>query len=312
MTAPLEKITPKKTLAWISAALVVFIVIGLFVFTRQVHKSAVQQEAKKSMNLLLIGMDINVGPKANNDPQAITRTDTLILAILDPYANKVSLVSIPRDSLVNIPGHGRDRINEASVLGGIPLTRRMVTRLTGFRVDHYMQVSFESFKQLVNLVGGIEVNVDKKMRYADEYGVLKIKLDPGLQVLDGQKALEYVRFRHEPLGDISRVQRQRKLLLALYKKLRQPINIIKLPAMLGIARKYMRSDMNTQQMLDLVRFGHKLNPEKDMRSYTLPGQFYEAYWKPDGAKIRELMAKLEPHPIRAKPAGAGGGPAVNQ
>jgi LCP family protein required for cell wall assembly len=303
MTTTQLETPPKKPLIVAAGILVVLMIIGFFYFTRDVKETRPPAVvAKKPMTLLLIGMDINVGEPKPEETPALTRTDTLILAILDPVAKKASLVSIPRDSLVNIPGHGLGRINEASVLGGIPLTRRMVTRLTGCRIDHYMQVGFESFQQLVDLVGGIEVNVDKKMRYADEYGVYKIKLDPGPQVLDGVKALQYVRFRHEPLGDIGRVERQRKLLLALYTKLKQPLNIVKIPSMLGIARKYMRTDLKTGQMLELIQFARKLNPETDIRSYTLPGSFYEAYWKPDRAKVRELMAELKPQrPVRAAP-----------
>jgi LCP family protein required for cell wall assembly len=227
------------------------------------------------------------------------RTDTLILAIIDPGKSKISMISIPRDSLVDIPGHRVDRINYASVKGGIPLTRRMVTRLTGCRIDHYMLLNFESFKQVVDLVGGVEVNVDKKMRYADEYGVYKIKLDPGPQILNGEKALQYVRFRNEPLGDISRVERQRKLLMALYKKLKQPSMLVKIPSLLGVARKYVKTDMSTHEMLALANFARKINPEKDLKSYTLPGSFYEVYWKPDRRQVQQLMASLKPQPTSA-------------
>ncbi len=298
---PTEIISKKRNVIILATILIILLVSGMIYLSLQVRQNIVEVKTEKPLNLLLIGMDKNIlTPGSLDNPEAVTRTDTLILAMIDPGNHQVSLLSIPRDSLVHIPDHGVDRINEASVLGGIQLTRRMVTRLTGARIDHYMIVNFESFKQLVDLVGGIEVNVDKRMRYANEYGVYKIKLDPGLQLLDGDKALQYVRFRNEPLGDISRVERQRKLLLALYKKLKSPANIIKVPSMLGIARKYMKTDLSSKQLLNLISFARELNPEQDIRSYTLPGSFYEAYWKPDGPKIRELMAELKPAPAVKK------------
>ncbi len=298
---PTEGPSKKRNMIILATILIILIVLGMIYLSLQVRQKLVEVKTEKPLNLLLIGMDKNIlTPGSLDNPEAVTRTDTLILAMLDPGNRKVSMLSIPRDSLVRIPDHGVNRINEASVLGGIPLTRRMVTRLTGVRIDHYMIVNFESFKQLVDLVGGIEVDVDKRMRYANEYGVYKIKLDPGLQLLDGEKALQYVRFRNEPLGDISRVERQRKLLLALYKKLKAPVNIIKVPTMMGIARKYMKTDLSSKQLLELISFARELHPERDIRSYTLPGSFYEAYWKPDGPKIRELIAELKPAPAVKK------------
>ena len=94
----------------------------------------------------------------------------MILTFIDPSRHTISMVSIPRDSLVDIPGHGLDRINDASVLGGDGLTKKAVTELTGIKVDHFAVVNFEGFVKLVDLLGGVEINVDKKMRYADQHG----------------------------------------------------------------------------------------------------------------------------------------------
>ena len=254
-----------------------------------------QYVLKKPLTLLLIGMDINIAaPESHDDPGAIPRTDTLILAFIDPVQKKLTLLSVPRDSLVHIPGVGVGRINEASTIGGYDLTKRMVRRLVGCKIDHYLVVNFESFKHLVNLVGGVRVNVDKRMRYATEAGVYKIKLDPGWQVLSGDKALQFVRFRNEPLGDISRVERQRKFLIALYKKLKQPGNIVKLPQFLSLGRKYLKTDLSPDEMLRVVNFARTVDPEQAIKSYTLPGNFYEVYWRPDRKGINKLMKEILP------------------
>ena len=250
---------------------------------------------KAPLALLLIGMDLNIlTPQSHDDPTALPRTDTLILTIIDPRTSKIAMVSIPRDSLVYIPGYGEEKINDASVVGGFALTKKVVSQLSGTKIDRYMVVNFAGFKELVNLLGGVEINVDKRMRYADQYGAYTIKLNPGLQKLDGTKALQYVRFRNEPLGDISRVARQRKLLIAIFKKVKQPENIIKLPALLKLARKYIKTDLSTPEMIQLLKFSRKINLETGIFSYTLPGSFYEADWKPNPQQVRELMLKLKP------------------
>jgi LCP family protein required for cell wall assembly len=251
------------------------------------------------MILLLIGMDRNIlTPESHDNPNALPRTDTMILTFIDPARHKISMVSVPRDSLVDIPGHGLDRINDASVLGGYELTKKSVRELTGIKVDHYAVVNFEGFVKLVDLLGGVEINVDKKMRYADAYGKYTIDLDPGLQMLDGQKALQYVRFRNEPLGDISRVERQRILLHAVYKKIMQPDSLLKIPRFLELAKQYLQTDLTTQEMVEIAGFARQINPEKGFQSATLPGHFYEAYWQTDPGQVYKLMSRLKPVTIK--------------
>lgn len=181
---------PNKKL--ILAGIFVAIVFTVAVATFSINRFVIKENfvLKKPMVLLLIGMDINIlTPESHDDPNKLPRTDTLILAFVDNLKNRISLVSIPRDSLVDIPGHSLDRINDASVLGGYELTKQAVTVLTGVKIDRYAVVNFAGFKKLVDLVGGVEINVDKKMRYANEYGKYTIKLDPGLQLLNGDRTI---------------------------------------------------------------------------------------------------------------------------
>jgi LCP family protein required for cell wall assembly len=249
---------------------------------------------KEPMTLLLIGMDINIlTPESHDSTGGVPRTDTMILAIIDPYLNRVSLISIPRDSLVVYPDGVEYRLNEASTYsGGFDLTRKLVAQLTGISVDRMMIVNFESFKHLVNLVGGVEIDVDKRMYYANENGVATINLKKGKQILNGEKALQYVRFRNEPLGDISRVERQRKFLITLMAKLNRPETLFKTGDLMAIARKYTKSDLSKKEMLRLFNFAHKLKSKTGITSYTLPGEFYEAYWKPNPGQTAALIEAL--------------------
>lgn len=279
----------------IIAGITLCIIAAIAIITVSINRSSMKRNLvlKKPMVLLLIGMDHNIlTPQSHDDPKKLPRTDTLILTFINPFRHKIIMVSIPRDSLVNIPGHGLDRINDASVLGGLSLTKKAITELTGIKVDRYAVVNFEGFIQLIDLLGGVEVNVDKKMRYGTDE-TYSIHLDPGVQLLNGKKALQFARFRNEPLGDISRVQRQRLLLQAVYKKVMKPESLVKIPQMIKLGQKYIKTDLSTTEIIQLAGFAKKVNQQTGFQSYTLPGSFYEAYWQPNPAKVYQLMSQIK-------------------
>ncbi len=279
----------------IITGIIVCIIAAIAMITLSINQFWMKRNLvlKKPMVLLLIGMDHNIlTPESQDDPTKLPRTDTLILTFISPLRHKITMVSIPRDSLVNIPGHGLDRINDASVLGGLALTKKAITELTGIRVDRYAVVNFEGFIQLIDLLGGVEINVDKKMSYGTDE-TYAIHLEPGLQVLNGKKALQFARFRNEPLGDISRVERQRLLLQAVYRKVMKPESLVKIPQIMKLGEKYIKTDLSTAEMIQLAGFGKKVNQQTGFQSYTLPGKFYEAYWQPDPAEVYRLMSKIK-------------------
>ncbi len=279
----------------IIAGITICIIAAIAIITLSINHYSMKRNLvlKKPMVLLLIGMDHNIlTPQSHDDPKKLPRTDTLILTFINPLKYKITMVSIPRDSLVNIPGHGLDRINDASVLGGLALTEKAITELTGIKVDHYAVVNFEGFIQLIDLLGGVEVNVDKQMRYGTNESYA-IHLDPGLQLLDGKKALQFARFRNEPLGDISRVQRQRILLQAVYKKVMKPESLVKIPQIMKLGEKYIKTDLSTAEIIQLAGFARKVNQQTGFQSYTLPGKFYEAYWQPEPAEVYQLMSQIK-------------------
>jgi len=286
---------PNKKIILVGIFFCVAAIVAIITFS--INRFVIKKELvlKKPMVLLLMGMDHNIlTPISHDNPKALPRTDTLILTFINPARHKISLVSIPRDSLVNISGRGLDRINDASVLGGYSLTQKAVTELTGIKVNRYAVINFEGFVKLIDLLGGVEINVDKKMRYADAYGKYTIDLDPGLQLLNGSKALQYVRFRNEPLGDISRVERQRILLHAVCKRIMKLDSLMKIPRFMELGKQYIQTDLTTQEIIQLSGFARKVNPETGFQSFTLPGKFYEAYWAPDPARVYKLMSQLKP------------------
>ena len=134
------------------------------------------------LNVLLLGVDARPGEKD-------ARTDSMILVSIDRATRKIALVSIPRDTLVEIPGHGKEKINSANVIGGVDMARETVEGLMGVEIPYYVKTNFDGFKDIVDTLGGVTIDVDKRMVYRAE----NINLYPGTQRLDGYNAIGYVR-----------------------------------------------------------------------------------------------------------------------
>jgi LCP family protein required for cell wall assembly len=146
------------------------------------------------------------------------RADTMMLLHIPRGGGKPTLVSLPRDSYVPIPGRGRNKLNAAYAFGGPRLLARTVEEVTGIRVDHYMEVGFDGFASTVDAVGGVRICVKQRMRDP----LAGIDLRPGCQQLDSRRALGYVRSRASARGDLDRVERQREFLGALVDKVTSP------------------------------------------------------------------------------------------
>ncbi|HZG83507.1 LCP family protein [Paenibacillus sp.] len=209
-------------------------------------------EGTERVNILLLGGDSR-GLAKNQVP----RSDTIMIASLDPVTKKAHLFSLLRDTYVRIPGHGSDRVNSALVLGGPNLAMRTVGELTGLDIQYYVYTDFEGFIHLIDEIGGIEFYVEKDMKYttkADgpEYD---INLKEGLQHMDGRTALQYVRFRHDALSDFSRTERQRKFMTAVAQKLQTSTSLIRLPQILAAIDPYIESNLTVTEMLKLGALG---------------------------------------------------------
>lgn len=237
------------------------------------------------INILLLGTDEDLGTK--------TRTDTIILASLDMENKKVSLLSIPRDTRVNIPGFGENRINSANVFGGVDLVKTSISNLIKVPIDYYVLTNFEGFKGIIDILGGVEIDVEQNMKYRVYDGMIDLK--KGLQRLDGAKSLQYVRFRHDKLGDITRTQRQQKFLTALAKEMLQAKNIVKLPVLIPKLNEAVKTDLTITQMIGLAQeFG-----KYDLSSITvqtLPGNFVDlnggSYWYVDKDKVHQVVLEV--------------------
>jgi len=227
----------------------------------------------KRVNILLMGVD-----RRELRPDEHPRSDSMMVVSIDPVTKTYDLFSILRDTYVKIPGYGSSRINSALAEGGPELAMSTVSDFTGVPVDRYVITDFEGFKSLIDAVGGVEIDVEKNMRYRDptDKGQYDIDLKKGLQRLDGDKALQYVRFRHDAMSDYTRTERQRKLLAALAVQMQKGTNLIQLPAILDSVRPYIQTNMSSTDMVKLAGLALSLKPDQ-AGQYQLPpmGAFRE-------------------------------------
>ncbi|MBU0629857.1 MAG: LCP family protein [Candidatus Margulisbacteria bacterium] len=223
-------------------------------------------------NILILGIDMNYDRFTGQRIMDMNgRTDTIIIARIDPVNYKLSLLSIPRDTLVEIPGYGSQKINAANVYGGTGLVKETLFKLTGLRIDKHIFVNAAAAVALVDLLGGVNVYVDKDMYYTDNAQKLYINLKQGQQRLSGRDAEGFLRFRHDTYGDLTRISRQQRFMLAIFKEFARPENILKAPIGLEIARQHIHTNMRLNSIIRLLNFTRMLG-SADIKTFTASGE----------------------------------------
>ncbi|WP_159442945.1 LCP family protein [Selenihalanaerobacter shriftii] len=250
----------------------------------------------QKLNLLVSGVDAL--------QKGANRSDFIAVVSLDLESGNIGVLSLPRDTRVKIPGEeGYHKLNSAYAYGGIELLKETVKNNFKVPIDYYINTDFIGFKDIINTLGGVEVDVEKDLKYIDQAGGLYIDIPAGKQVLNGQEALEYIRFRHDKLGDIGRIQRQQKFLKAVVDKVSTPKIILKLPKL----SKHLFDNIETDVPLtkgfklatNLAGMFKNMNKDK-IKMKTLPGEprYIDgiSYWVPNRWKSEAVIAKL----IRSK------------
>lgn len=236
------------------------------------------------LNILLLGIDARKGEKD-------ARTDSMMLVSIDRDTKKIAGVSIPRDSMVEIDGHGTNKINTANVFGGADLARKTVEKLLGVEIPYYVKTNFDGFKDIVDVLGGVDMNVEKRMYYPAE----NINLKPGQQRLNGYDALGYVRYRHDALGDIGRAERQQKFLRTLAKEMLRPSTIIKAPMLVPKLMAAVDTNLGVGDAILVAKAVSSMD-SNNIATATLPGVFYNykgiSYWKVDQTKAQQVLQDL--------------------
>lgn len=232
------------------------------------------------LTVLLAGTDWRPGEKS------ISNIDSLLIAQVDPQTAQIRLLSIPRDTQVEIPGYGKCKINAAARLGeGLKTTEALLEKVCGQPVDGYVLSNFAGFKGIIDTMGGINLTVEKDMYYItgdSEDGIIDLK--KGTQHLNGTQALQYVRFRQDALADISRTKRQQNVLKAMVEEFGQIKSLPKLPWLIPQIYKNVQTNLTLGQIWSLVNVFADLD-SIEIAAQTLPGNFVIedgiSYWQVD-------------------------------
>lgn len=245
-------------------------------------------------NILVLGVD------SRHDD--LGRSDTLFVAMMDTESHHISLLSVPRDTFVRIPRYGWDKINHAYTYGGHERTRETVEGFLGIRIDNYVMVDFKGFKGIVDAVGGVDINVEKRMYYEDPWdddGGLVIDFQPGMQHMNGEQAIKYVRFRNDSEGDFGRIKRQQQFVKALVKKVTDSNLLTTMPDLIPKVLEMVKTDLSLLEMATLAKAGYQQLKENGgaIQTARVEGDdviIQDIYFmRPNMVKLREQMATMQ-------------------
>ncbi len=253
------------------------------------EEEIVEKQEGKRTNILVLGVDARPG-----EDQA--RSDTMMLVSIDPKLNKVAVISIPRDTKARIKG-STNKIAAANFIGGPELAVTAVEELLDTKIDNYITVDFNGFKEIINTLGGVTVTVPQRMYKPSE----DIDLNPGTQKLNGRQALALVRYREYTTGDIQRTAQQQEFIKALAAEVLKPATITKLPKLIKQTNQYVETDLGISTMLRIASWAPGFTADSVV-TQTLPGYFYDeldsygnlaqSYWIADSKQINNLIENL--------------------
>lgn len=263
-------------------------------------------ELTRPVNILILGTkvltsDLPSPPEEDVGYHALVNSfeghsDTMLLLRFDPEAEKLNVLSIPRDTRTYVEGHGVTKINAANYHGGPALTAKAASDLLeGVGIDRYIRVNVQGVEKLVDALGGVTVYVPKDMKYKDDSQHLYIDLKEGKQHLNGEQAMQFLRFRYDKYGDVGRVQRQQTLMRALMEQALNPTTLARMPKILSVIQSHIDTNLTVEELVALVGFGTKTN-RSNVQMLMVPGRFSGtghnevSYWLPDHRRIERMMA----------------------
>ncbi|WP_233134001.1 LCP family protein [Synechococcus sp. BO 8801] len=221
-------------------------------------------------------------------------TDVMFTVRLD--GDITHITQVPRDTFIESPQLGVVKANSLFALGGIQTAKAEVGTLLATPVERYLKVNLDAVNKVAEALGGVEVDVPKRMYYVDNAQGLYIDLYPGKQLLKGKDLEGFLRFRHDERGDLGRMERQRQVMAEVFSKLAQPATIAKLPALLEIAGNDMVTDLSPIEMTQLMSALGKTK----LSTQRVPGRLYWhndlSYWMPDSNQAYPSGSGEEPLP----------------
>lgn len=226
------------------------------------------------INILMIGSD------TRGEERGLS--DTIMIAQYDQDSSEMKLVSLMRDTYVEVPGYGMQKINAAFSYGGPELLRQTIKRNFDIDLYYYAVVDFEGFSKIADLIApeGIEVNIPHQMSEG-----IGMTLGPGREVLDGEKMLGYVRFRKDENNDYGRVERQQEVITKLTKEAVNIQNFVRLPKLLGMADPYIETNIDSKTLLSMGK-GIVSDKQHSIETLRIPVDYsYENAYTGAGAVL---------------------------
>lgn len=213
-----------------------------------------------NINVLVLGIDSVEGTH---------RADTMFVLGVNPSKASVNMISIPRDTRVIVDGKARKINGILTRYGYMPL-RGMLEELFKIKIHRHVEMGFDGFENIINLMGGVDIYIDKPMHYDDYRGNLHIHFDPGINHLDGKKALDYVRFRSDNMADLGRIKRQQQFVKALVDKIMTPSGFVRLPKIVSKAIEHIKTDFTLNELVTIIK---GFNSYKiTFKNMSLPGE----------------------------------------
>lgn len=281
-----------KRVKWLAVILVVILVAVAGIIAaknsreRQFYDNGMETSSRV-MHVMILGVD-----RREDD---VGRSDTMMVTAVDMDQKKAALLSVPRDTRVKIDGYGYEKINHAYAYGGHKLSQNAIENLLGVSIDHYILIDTKAFERIIDAIGGIDINVEKRMYYEDPWddnGGLVIDLYPGEQHLNGQKAIQYVRYR-DGEGDIGRIGRQQHFIKAVLAKVISPEMLPRLPKLVEEVSSAIKTDMSLAELLEFANTMKSVH-DNGLTAQMVPGQpaYIDdvSYWIPDITDLRALLA----------------------
>ena len=223
-------------------------------------------------------------------------SDTMLLVRFNPQTNQLVVLSVPRDTRTLVRGR-MTKLNEANRDGGPALAAKSVSDLLGgVEIDRYVRINVQGVEKLVDALGGVDVNVPEDMQYQDDSQHLYINLKAGQQRLDGDQALQFLRFRYDGGGDIGRIQRQQVMMRAIVEQALNPTTVARLPKIFSVIKDHVDTNLSVEESLALAGFAAQTNAY-NMQMLMLPGDFSNgddfelSYWLPDFRDIDAMVAE---------------------
>lgn len=267
----------QKLLGILSLIIIIGVALSFLVFINE-------SESSERINILLLGSDDRTGQMRGN-------TDSMSVLSIDKNTTEVSLLSIPRDTRVDIPGRGVDKINSAYPYGDIDTTIETVENFLDIRIDYYILVDFKEFKEMVDTLGGITLDVEPHVASA----VPELHGKSGISRLNGEEALAYLRFRFDEDADPGRVRRHQKAIQSIIQETLNPSNISNAPAILNQLRKNVRTNIPPLEttLIDTLIQGYDIENSK---TAVITGEWVTingiVYLIPDMDKTEEMVVEL--------------------